>query len=123
MNDRNTIELELNELRGEITTLANLPVLSPRFVSWLGKLFALVETGFGADSNEMRELRAIAPELPSEFYDSVAERLRSLRLGENSTRQLLAKLHQDIPKAVFSRRLRDYDEFIKALILGLRYGC
>jgi len=95
-------------------------VLSPEFVSWLGKLFSLVQLGFGANSNEMHELRAIAPELPSEFYDSVAGRLISLGLSEDMISQLVTKLHQDIPNAVFKRRLQDYDEFIGALIVGLR---
>jgi hypothetical protein len=120
LNDHVAIERRLSELQSEIVALTKLGMLSPQFVVWLGKLFSLVQLGFGANSNEMLELRAIAPELPSEFYDSVAGRLISLGLDEGMTRQLLAKLHQDIPEAFFKRRLHDYDEFIAALIMGLR---
>jgi hypothetical protein len=120
LNDRSTIELDLSRLRDEIAMLAKLPVLSPQFTTWLRKLFSLVEAGFGADSDELRDLRAIAPELPSEFYDSVADRLSSLGLDESSTRELFAKLHKDAPKAIFKRRLQDYDELIGALIHGIR---
>jgi hypothetical protein len=120
LNDRCSIELELSALRSEIAAFANLPVLSPQFATWLGKLFSLVEAGFGADSDEMRDLRAISPELPSEFYDSVTDRLGSLGLDEKWTSQLLAKLYNDVPEGVFRRRLYDYDDLIAALILGLR---
>ena len=89
---------------------------------WHGKLFSLVEAGFGADSDEMRNLRAISPELPSEFYDSVADRLGSLALDDKLKSELLAKLQKDTPEAVFRRRLYDYDDFIAALLLGLRSG-
>lgn len=120
LNDRRSIEHELNELRNEIATLLNLPVLSPEFTIWLGKLVALVETAFGINSEEMRELRAISPELPSEFYDSVTDRLGSLGLGDEWTRQILTKLYKDIPQTIFRRRLHDYDGLIAALIHGIR---
>lgn len=123
MNDRCSFELELNALRGEIAALANLPILSPQFATWLGKLFALVEAAFGADSGEMRNLRALSPELPSEFYDSVTDRIDLLGLDDKSASDLMAKLYKDIPEAIFKRQLYDYDDLIAALILGLRSRC
>ena len=119
-NDRRGIEHELNELRNEIATILNLPVLSPEFVIWLGKLFVLVESTFGVNSDEMRELRAISPELSSEFYDSMADRLDSLGLDDKLKRQILTKLYTDIPQTIFSRRLHDYDDLIAAIIQGIR---
>ncbi len=122
MNDRRGIGDQLGELRKEIPTLMNLPVLSPEFTVWLVKLFALVKAGFGANSNEMRQLRAISPELPSEFYDSVTKRLRSLGLDDELKSQLLKKLYNDVPQTVFESRLHEYDDLIGAMIHGLRTG-
>ena len=45
--------------------------------------------------DELRDLRAISPELPSEFYDSIAGRLNALRLSEELKSQLLTKLNKD----------------------------
>jgi hypothetical protein len=70
--ERSSIEDDLDQLRTEIAALRNFPPLSPQFVTWLGNLLLLVEGRFGVSSDEMRQLRAISPELPSEFYDSVA---------------------------------------------------
>ena len=120
VNDHRSLEHELNELRKEIATLSNLSMLSPEFAVWQGKLFALVKACFGINSDEMRELRAISPELPSEFYDSVTERLGSLGLDDKLTNQILAKLYKDIPQTVFRRRLHDYDDLISAIIHGLQ---
>jgi hypothetical protein len=80
-SDHSSVEYKLNQLRAEIATLRNLPVLSLEFTIWLSKLFALVEAGFGINSDEMRQLRAISPELPSD-YDSVADRLDAVGLSE-----------------------------------------
>jgi len=119
-SDHSSIEYKLNQLRAEIATLRNLPALSLEFTTWLGKLFALVEADFGINSDEMRELRAISPELPSEFYDSVADRLGAVGLSEKLHGQLLTKLNKDVPETFFRRRLDDYDDFIAAMIHGLR---
>jgi len=78
VGDRSSIESELNQLRAEIPTLLNLPALSPEFSNWLGKLFTLVKADFGWNSEEIHQLRAISPELPSEFYDSVEKRLGAM---------------------------------------------
>jgi hypothetical protein len=118
--DRRGVEDQLNQLRPEIATLLNLPVLSPEFTAWLDKLFVVVKAGFGVNSDEMRQLRAISPELPSEFYDSVAERLGSLVSDEDRRNQLLAKLHNDVPQTIFRRRLHEYDDLIGAMIHGLQ---
>jgi hypothetical protein len=120
LNDLCDIEPKLDALRAEVATLVNLPVLSPEFTIWLGKLFQLVEGAYGAASDEMRQLRALSPELPSEFYDSVTERLGSLGLDDRSVSQLYAKLYREIPAAIFKRRLYEYDDLIAAFILGLR---
>jgi hypothetical protein len=97
-----------------------LPALSREFTTWLSKLFALVEAGFGINSDEMRQLRAISPELPSEFYDSVADRLGAVGLSEKWKSHLLTKLNKDVPETIFMRRLYDYEDLIAAMIHGLR---
>ena len=119
-SDQSSIEYKLNQLRAEIATLRNLPPLSLKFTTWLGKLFALVEASFGINSDEMRQLRSISPELPSEFYDSVADRLGVMGLSEKWKSQLLTKLNKDAPETFFRRRLDDYDDFIAAMVHGLR---
>jgi hypothetical protein len=119
-SDHSSIEYKLDQLRAEIGTLRKLPALSLEFATWLSKLFALVEAGFGINSDEMRQLRAISPELPSEFYDSVAGRLGAVGLSEKLHSQLLTKLNKDAPETFFRRRLDDYDDFIAAMIHGLR---
>jgi hypothetical protein len=81
-SDHSSIEYKLNQLRAEIATLRNLPALSLEFTTWLSRLFALVEAGFGINSDELHDLRAIFPELPSEFYDSVADRLNAVGLSQ-----------------------------------------
>jgi len=94
-SDHSSIEYKLDQLRAEIAALRNLPALSPEFTIWLSKLFALVEVGFGINSDELRDLRAISPEispeLPSEFYDNVSGRLSALGLSEKLKSQLLTK--------------------------------
>jgi hypothetical protein len=115
-----SIEYKLNQLRAEIAALRNLPALSLEFTTWLSKLFALVEAGFGINSDEMHQLRAISPELPSEFYDSVADRLDAMGLNEEWKSRLLTKLNKDVPETIFMRRLYDYDGLIAAMIHGLR---
>ena len=115
-----SIEYKLNQLRAEIAALRNLPALSLEFTTWLSKLFALVEAGFGINSDEMHQLRAISPELPSEFYDSVADRLGAMGLSEKWKSHLLTKLNKDGPETIFMRRLYDYDGLIAAMIHGLR---
>ena len=119
-SDHSSIEYKLNQLRAEIATLRNLPALSLEFTTWLSKLFALVEAGFGINSDEMHQLRAISPELPSEFYDSVADRLGAMRLSEKLKSQLLTKLNKDGPETIFTRRLYEYDDLIAAMIHRLR---
>ena len=104
----------------EIATLRNFPALSQEFTTWLSKLFALVEASFGINSDELRDFRAISPELPSEFYDSVADRLSALGLSEELKSQLLTKLNKDVPETIFMRRLYEYDDLIAAMIHGLR---
>jgi hypothetical protein len=94
--------------------------LSLEFATWLSKLLALVEAGFGINSDEMRQLRAISPELPSEFYDRVADRLGAVRFSEKERNYLLTILNKDVPEAIFMRRLYDYDDLIAAMIHGLR---
>ena len=118
--DHSSIEYKLDQLRAEIVALRNLPALSLEFTTWLGKLFTLVEASFGINSDEMRQLRSISPELPSEFYDSVADRLGAVGLSEKWKSQLLTKLNKDAPETFFRRRLDDYDDFIAAMIHGLR---
>ena len=68
----------------------------------------------------MRQLRAISPELPNEFYDSVADRLHAVRLSEKWKSHLLAKLNKDVPERIFVRRLYEYDDLITAMIHELR---
>lgn len=120
MADNSGLEDELNRLRAEIVTLRELPALSREFCTWLDNLFEFVRANFGADSAEMRELRAISPELPSEFYDHVSEKLGALGLGENWKNELLTKLNRDTPKAIFDKRLYEYDSFIASLFHGGR---
>jgi hypothetical protein len=120
--DNNALEDELNKLRAEIATLLELPALSRDFGNWLNKLFEFVKAHFGADSAEMRELRTISPELPSEFYDHVSEKLETLGLGENWKNELLTKLNRDTPKTIFDKRLYEYDSFIASLIHWHRAG-
>jgi hypothetical protein len=119
-SDHSSIEYKLEELRAEIAALRNLPALSLEFTIWLSKLFALVEAGFGINSDEMRQLRAISPELPSEFYDSVADRLGAVALSEKGKSHLLTKLNKDVAETIFMRRLYEYDDLIAAMIHGLR---
>lgn len=114
------IESDLGQLRSEIPALLDLPPLSPQFVTWLGKLLLLVEAGFGKESVELRRLRTISPELPSEFYDSVATRLQSLGMNKTMTSSLLVKLYKDVPKKILQQRLRDYDELIGTMIYDLQ---
>lgn len=111
---------ELNRLRAEIETLLKLPALSPEFGVWLGKLFECVKVRFGTNSDEMRELRTISPELPNEFYNHISEKLEALGLNENWRDELLRKLNREAPKSVFDKRLYEYDSFIGALIHGLQ---
>jgi hypothetical protein len=118
--ERSSIEDDLDQLRTEIAALRNFPPLSPQFVTWLGNLLLLVEGRFGVSSDEMRQLRAISPELPSEFYDSVATRLESLGLNEQLSNALFLSLHKDAPQKIFKQRLDEYDDFIAAIIYGLR---
>ena len=99
-SDHSSIEYKLDQLRAEIAALRNLPALSPEFTIWLSKLFALVEVGFGINSDELRDLRAISPELPSEFYDGVADRLDAVGLSEKLKSQLLTKLNKDVPETI-----------------------
>lgn len=122
VGDRSRIEGELKQLRAKIATLLKLPALSREFATWLGKLFALVEAGFGINSDEMHQLRAISPELPSEFYDSVADRLGSLGLNDKQTDELLMRLHKDVPQTVFRRRMYHYDDLIAAMLPSLQSG-
>jgi hypothetical protein len=118
--DCTDLEAELGRLRAEIANLSNLPALSSEFVDWLGKLLDLVKARFGADSDEMRRLRAISPELPSEFYDSIGERIGLVGLDRNSTNRLLIGLNRDLPQEIFRRRLYDYDDLMASMIVGLR---
>jgi hypothetical protein len=110
-------------LRTEIASLSNLPALSPAFASRLGKLLDLVKACFGPDSDEVRQLRKISPELPAEFYDGAAARIGSLglegKLGldSKSTNQLLTGLNRDSPEAVFRKRLYAYDDLIASMIV------
>jgi hypothetical protein len=119
-SDHSRIEYKLDQLRAEIAALRNLPALSLEFTTWLSKLFALVEAGFGSNSDELRQLRAISPELPSEFYDSVADRLSAVGLSEKWKSHLLTKLNKDGPETIFMRRLYEYDDLVAAMIHGLR---
>ena len=119
VSERSGIE-ELGQLRAEIATLVDLPALSPQFSAWLRKLYEVVEANFGVQSDEMRQLRAISPELPSEFYDSIATRLESLGLNEKLTNALLLALNKDGPQKVFKQRLHDYEELITTMIHGLQ---
>jgi hypothetical protein len=120
VDDRSRIEYELRQLRAEIATILKFPALSPEFVTWLGKLFALVQASFGSNSDEMRQLREISPELPSEFYDSVADRLVSLGSNGKQASELLSRLYQDTPQTIFRRRMYDYDDLIAAMIINLQ---
>jgi hypothetical protein len=90
-NNNSSIEYKLSQLRAEIATLRNLPALSLELTNWLSKLFTLVEVSYGINSDELRDLRAISPELPSEFYDSVSGRLSAFGLSEKLKSQLLTK--------------------------------
>ncbi len=119
-SDLSSIEYKLNQLRAEVATLRNFPALSLEFTTWLGKLFTLVEASFGINSDELRDLRAIFPELPSDFYDSVADRLSAVGLSEKEKNYLLTILNKDVPEAIFMRRLYDYDDLIAAMIHKLR---
>jgi hypothetical protein len=119
VGERSVIE-DLSRLRAEIATLADLPALSPQFSAWLRNLHGVVKANFGAHSDEMRQLCAISPELPSEFYDSIATRLESLGLNEKLTNALLLALNKDGPQNVFKQRLHDYEELITTIIQGLQ---
>lgn len=94
--------------------------MSLEFAIWLSKLFALGEAGFGINSDELCDLRAISPELPSEFYDSIADRLDEVGLSEKMKNQLLTKLNKDGPETIFMRRLYEYDGLIATMIHELR---
>ena len=118
-SERSSIEDELRKLRAEIASLRKATALSPQFVTWHHKLYELIEAAYGVDSNEMREFRALSPELPSEFYDSVEARLKLVGLNEKFTNALLMKLYKDVPQNVFEQRLHDYDELIATLVFGL----
>jgi hypothetical protein len=120
--DNNGLDDELKKLRAEIATLLELPPLSREFGVWLDKLFEFVRARFGPDSAETRELRTISPELPSEFYDHVSEKLQTLGLGESWKNELLTKLNRNTPKAIFDKRLYEYDSFIASLIYRHRAG-
>jgi hypothetical protein len=118
--DRSDFKVELDRLRAEIASLLNLPALSREFVSWLGKLLDLVKGHFGPDSDELRQLREISPELSVEFYDSIGARIGSLGLDGKLTNQLLMRLNRDIPELVFRKRLYDYDDLIASMTVGPR---
>jgi len=120
LSDPSSTEDKLNQLRSEITILLDLPALSPQFMSWLGRLYVLVGAAFGSNSNEMRDLRALSPELPSEFYESIANRLGGLPLEEQFINQLITQLNMNSPEAIFGRRLHEYGDLIAAMIHGLR---
>ena len=117
--ERSSTEDDLDELRTEIATLRTLPPLSPQFVTWLRKLLLLVEGRFGVSSDEMRQLRAISPELPSEFYDSIAARLELLGSNIELSKALFLSLYKDAPQQIFNKRLYEYEEFITSIIYGL----
>jgi hypothetical protein len=106
----------LEQLRSEIATLALLPPLSPEFAEWLGRLLKVVEAGFGSHSEELRQLRAISPELPSEFFDSIQNRLPALGLNDKLRSELLKKLIKDTPEEMFRKRLYEYDDFIASIL-------
>lgn len=114
--DANDPETELSKLRAEIAVLRKLAPLSSDFTAWLGRLFEFVKAQFGNDSAEMRELREISPELPSEFFDATSNKLESLPFEQKHKDQLLAKLNSEVPKSIFDKRLYEYDEFITGLI-------
>ena len=120
VSDHSSIEYKLNQLRAEVATLRNLPALSLEFTNWLSRLFALVEVSFSINSDELRDLRAVSPELPSEFYDSVAGRLGAMGLSAKLKSHFLTKLNKDGPETIFMRRLYDYDDLLAAMIHGLR---
>jgi hypothetical protein len=120
VDDRFDFEVRLSQLRAEIAGLSDLAPLSPEFGKWLEKLFNVVRACFGLDSSEMRQLRAISPELPSEFYDSIEARIGSLGLDNKSTNQLLTGLNRDSHQAIFKKRLHDYDDLIASMIIGFR---
>jgi hypothetical protein len=111
---------EVTRLRDEIDVLRGLPVLSSEFATWLGKLAEVVAKEFGADSNELRQLRAITPELPSEFYDSVADRIEKVVPNRAVASELLTKLQSEAPAVMFQRRLHEYDDLIAAMLHGLQ---
>ena len=115
VSDHSSIEYKLNQLRAEVATLRNLPALSLEFTNWLSRLFALVEVSFGINLDELRDLRAISPELPSEFCDSVAGRLGAMGLSAKLKSRLLTKLNTDGPGGLY-----DYDDLLAAMIHGLR---
>jgi hypothetical protein len=73
--------------------------------------------GFGAESDYLRRLRVISPELPSEFYDSVADRLDAL--DARWKERLLAQL-RDAPRSVNRRRLNDHDALIGTMLAEIR---
>jgi hypothetical protein len=120
--ERSSIEDDLGQLRTEIAALRNLPPLSPQFAAWLRRLFLLVESHFGASSDEIRQLRAILPEVPSEFYDSIVARLELLGSNSNLSNALFLSLYQDAPQQIFNQRLYQYEEFITSIIYGLHSG-
>ena len=118
--ERSSIEDDFGELRDGDRDPSEFAPLSPQFAAWLGKLLLLVEGRFGASSDEMRQLRAITPELPSEFYASVATRLESLGPNEQLSNALFLALDKDVPQKIFKQRLYEYDEFIASIIYGLQ---
>ena len=47
-------------------------------------------------------------------------RLESLGLNEQLSNALFLSLHKDAPQKIFKQRLDEYDDFIAAIIYGLR---
>jgi hypothetical protein len=109
----------LEELRDRIPTLSTAGPCAVEFASWLESLYSIVKRRFGVESNEMRQLREIGPELPAEFYDSIERRLSSPGLGEALTRSLLMSLYRDTPQDVFRKPLTQYSELITTLMHDL----
>jgi len=110
---------ELKSLRAEIVHLRILPALSSEFTAWVSKFFTIVKLIFGDNSSELSQLKALSPELPSEFYDTVAQRLLSINLTDKQRDELLLNLFRDLPEAQFRERLYEYDDLITAMINSL----
>jgi len=58
----------------------------------------------------------MSPEFPSEFYDHISGRLKSLGLTEQHINELSAKLNRDTPKEIFDKSLYEYDVLIATFI-------